>query len=509
MEEMIKGKSFLIVDDQEAVRQLVSRSLSQLGAGNVIQAASGTTAMKIVESQQCDFIICDWNMPKMNGVDLLKEVRRLPSYKKIPFLMITAETDKRRVMEVISSGVTDFLVKPFNVKALKEKIERCFLVGSPEGMAQYLQSNLRPPAAKVEEKSTLLVVDDVASNVDVLVNLFQKEYRVKVASSGEQALKICFASPPDLILMDVSMPPGMSGFEACEELQKNPDTQGIPVIFLTSRDSSVDMTKGFEIGGVDYVIKPSEPAIVKARVKNHLRLKSGRDSMAQELDLMLENSRLREEMQLIIRHDLKTPLIGMIYHLTELIDNPDIPKDATNHILSMESASYRMLAMINSSQKLIKIEQGTYKSKQEKVDLDKIVLRIEQDLQGIMNEKSVSFAAHSEDPWYIVGEELLCYILAENLLKNAIEASDDNSEIKIQFSKVDSMVVLEIENTGTVPESIRGNFFDKFSTAEKEDGSGIGTHSARLMARAQRGDIKLECGESTTKLVVTLPSWED
>lgn len=77
---MIKGKSFLIVDDQEAVRPLVSRSLSQLGAGNVIQAASATTAMKIIESQHCDFIICDWNMPKMNGVDLLKEVRLLPSF---------------------------------------------------------------------------------------------------------------------------------------------------------------------------------------------------------------------------------------------------------------------------------------------------------------------------------------------------------------------------------------------------------------------------------------------
>lgn len=253
----------------------------------------------------------------------------------------------------------------------------------------------------------------------------------------------------------------------------------------------------------------SEPAIVKARVRNHLRIKSARDSMAQELDLMLENSRLREEMQLIIRHDLKDPLIGMVYHLSELIANPDIPKDAYNHILSMESASYRMLAMINSSQKLIKIEQGTYKSRQEKVDLDKIVLRIEQDLQGIMNEKSVSFAAHSEDPWYVIGEELLCYILVENLLKNAIEASHDNSEIKIQFSNSSSMVVLEIENTGTVPESIQDNFFDKFSTAEKETGSGIGTHSARLMARAQSGDIELECGENTTKLIVTLPSWVD
>lgn len=168
--------------------------------------------------------------------------------------MITAETDRRRVMEVISSGVTDFLLKPFNVKALKDKIERCFLVDSPEGISEYLKNNLRPSMAKRAEKETLLVVDDVASNVDVLVNLFQKEYRVKVASSGEKALKICLASPSDLILMDISMPPGMSGFEVCEELQKNQDTQGVPVIFLTSRDSSVDMAKCFEVGG-DYVIK--------------------------------------------------------------------------------------------------------------------------------------------------------------------------------------------------------------------------------------------------------------
>lgn len=509
MDNLIQGKTFLVVDDQEPVRQLVARSLRQLGAGKVLPASNGLTALSVLETEPVDFIISDWNMPKMNGVELLKAVRKQPNQTKVPFLMITAETDRRRVMEVISSGVTDFLVKPFNVKTLGDKITRCFCIGSPELMAEYQQSTQVEAKNAPPEKATLLVVDDMPSNIDVLVNLFQKDYRVKVASSGEQALKICEAAPPDIILLDIMMP-GMDGFEVCHRLQQSQDTQGIPVIFLTSRDAAVDMERGFAVGGVDYVVKPSEPSIVRARVKNHLRLKDSRDNLAQELDLLVENSRLKEEMQYMMRHDLKNPLMGMMFHLTELTDIKELPAKAKEHSLAIEASAYRMLALINSSQDLMKIEKGQYIAKQEAVDIAAVLYRLEKDLQGACRDKNLTLSLNFHQTTPVVkGEELLCYVLVANLLKNAVEAALENTQILVQQSISDEKLVLEIKNSGEVPKTIRERFFEKYVSADKDKGTGLGTYSARLMAQVQGGDIRLDCSEAGhTTLVTTLPKWQ-
>ncbi|MDO9160239.1 MAG: response regulator, partial [Burkholderiaceae bacterium] len=122
-------------------------------------------------------------------------------------------------------------------------------------------------------KHTVLVVDDTPDNLFLMKNLLQSHYRVKLATSGEQALKIAAAnSPPDMILLDIMMP-GMDGYEVCRQLKHDARTATIPVIFLTSRADIEDDEKGLELGAVDYITKPICPPIVLARVKSHLALK--------------------------------------------------------------------------------------------------------------------------------------------------------------------------------------------------------------------------------------------
>ena len=121
-------------------------------------------------------------------------------------------------------------------------------------------------------KPTLLVVDDLAVNIDVLTDILNDHYRIIAALSGEAALKICQRSPqPDLVLLDVNMP-GMSGYQLCAELQKNTLTAHLPVIFVTTNSSVEDEQRGFELGAVDYIAKPVSPPLVRARVKNHIAL---------------------------------------------------------------------------------------------------------------------------------------------------------------------------------------------------------------------------------------------
>ncbi len=121
------------------------------------------------------------------------------------------------------------------------------------------------------DNKTILVVDDDPLNLEVLAAVLKDDYSVKLAKNGDIALKITEQYTPDLILLDVMMPI-MDGYEVCEKLKQNPATKDIPVIFVTAKDHDTDEAKGFELGAVDYITKPANPVLIKARVKTHLIL---------------------------------------------------------------------------------------------------------------------------------------------------------------------------------------------------------------------------------------------
>lgn len=129
----------------------------------------------------------------------------------------------------------------------------------------------------VEDKPTILVVDDTPDNLTLVSNLLKKDYRVRVAINGEKALKIAFSdAPPDLILLDVMMP-GMDGYEVCQKLRNSEATAHIPIIFLTAKSEVEDERKGLSLGASDYITKPISPPILEARVKTHLAAKAYSD----------------------------------------------------------------------------------------------------------------------------------------------------------------------------------------------------------------------------------------
>jgi len=129
----------------------------------------------------------------------------------------------------------------------------------------------------IAKKQTVLIVDDVKTNITVLAELLQEDWDVRVAVNGESAINIATGgSKPDIILLDVMMP-DMDGYEVCRRLKLLPETQDIPVIFITAMDQDEDEERGLKLGAIDYVTKPFKPAIVKARIKNHLELKNYRD----------------------------------------------------------------------------------------------------------------------------------------------------------------------------------------------------------------------------------------
>ena len=147
------------------------------------------------------------------------------------------------------------------------------------------------PMAKLSQ-STVLVVDDTPDNLTVIADLLEDFYQVKVANSGQRALKIVSSSPPDLILLDIMMPV-MDGYEVCRRLKDDFKTQSINVIFLTAKSTSEDEQTGLELGSVDYIVKPISPPILLARVKTHLALKGAADFLRDKNEFLEHEIRER------------------------------------------------------------------------------------------------------------------------------------------------------------------------------------------------------------------------
>jgi len=173
------------------------------------------------------------------------------------------------------------------------------------------------------EKGRILVVDDEAFNIKVLVDLLKNDYQMIVAKNGEQALKRAVSdSPPDLILLDVMMP-AMDGYEVCRNLKGNVKTKHIPVIFLTAMGDPQGEELGLELGAVDYITKPYSPSIVKVRIHNHLELKRSRDLLERQNEILEEKVRERTQ-EVVLTQDVT---ILTLASLAETRDN-----ETGNHI---------------------------------------------------------------------------------------------------------------------------------------------------------------------------------
>lgn len=172
-------------------------------------------------------------------------------------------------------------------------------------------------------KHTILVVDDTPDNLALMTGLLKDLYRVKVAPSGEKALRIVRGeSPPDLILLDIMMPE-MDGYEVCQALKADRATRDIPIVFLTAMAATEDEKKGLELGAVDYITKPISPPIVLARVKTHLNLKAASDFLKDQ-NAYLEAEVARRTQEVVAVQDVT---ILALASLAETRDN-----ETGNHI---------------------------------------------------------------------------------------------------------------------------------------------------------------------------------
>jgi two-component system, chemotaxis family, chemotaxis protein CheY len=123
---MDRKMKILVVDDFSTMRRIVKNLLKQIGFENIEEAEDGQHAFSKLKNEKFDFVVSDWNMPNMTGIELLISVRSDPALKDLPFLMVTAEAEKEKVVAAIKAGVNNYVIKPFTAEILKEKMDKIF-----------------------------------------------------------------------------------------------------------------------------------------------------------------------------------------------------------------------------------------------------------------------------------------------------------------------------------------------------------------------------------------------
>ena len=360
----------------------------------------------------------------------------------------------------------------------------------------------------------ILLVDDTTDNIQVLNAILRGDHKIKAATSGQRALVLARQMPaPDLILLDIMMP-GMDGHEVCRQLKADPETAGIPVIFITAKSEETDETLGFKLGAVDYITKPIRPPVVRARVDTHLRLRQAQRLLESQKSALEEAARLRDDVERITRHDLKAPLNGIIALPGLLAQRyPFSDKDAAL-LKNIERSGRKMLDMINRSLDLYKMETGTYVLRAQSLDLLPLLRSVLEEiaLSPIARDKTWTLHLNGQSlaegmQCWVEAESMLCYPMFANLLQNAFEASPQKAGVALELAVEGPRVAVRILNQGLIPEAIRANFFGKYVTHGKTQGTGLGTYSARLCAETQGGSIAVETlADTYTAITVTLPA---
>ncbi|MEY4592995.1 MAG: hypothetical protein RIR18_1890 [Pseudomonadota bacterium] len=554
LDKLIKSGIFLVVDDFDSMRKATISQLRQLGVTKIFEAANGAEAVKVLEQQPITVILSDWNMPIMTGMDLLLTVRSSPDLFRIPFMMITSEADRARVTQAIQVGVSSLLVKPYTAGSLADRLGKLVqwkprhnepidaeAVANALGIAAKVAQTTRGgvPAKKIEllkldtvkqqvqltvaspnvsatqpqpqEKSTILVVDDTPDNLTLLAHLFKDDYKVKIAHRGDKAVTICQSdSPPDLVLLDIMMPE-MDGFEVAKLLRGHPASEHIPIIFVTALTDDASKQKGLELGAVDFVTKPIDPNGLKIRVKNFMRYIELHRALQGDYDNLMQMEQLKSDVEQITRHDMKAPLSGVIGLAQDLFNATNLTSDQREQIHMIEETAMQLLNMFNLSNEIFKIEAGRFQLNRQTVDVMQILRRTVLLMDKTFSIKGLRINLQTQsdlpDSQFVgAGDPMLCYSVFLNLLKNACEAAPDNSVISLLVSKKDA-ILIRISNSGVVPAQIRESFFEKFATAGKPLGTGLGTYSAKLLVEAQHGsiDMKTSDEDNKTSITVSLP----
>ncbi|MGV8121553.1 MAG: response regulator [Candidatus Xenobiia bacterium LiM19] len=363
-------------------------------------------------------------------------------------------------------------------------------------------------------RSIVLIVDDTPENLEILgIILSEAGFKVSVATNGTQAIAVAKTKPPDLILMDVMMP-GIDGFEACKKLKDDPLTAHIPVIFLTARAGGSEIVRGFEAGGLDYVIRPFNTSELLARVMTHIELKKSREriivqnhelmEMNERLSASEENQRLLNAMKdkffSILAHDLMNPL-NTFLQITDLIAirHPKIDEEKKKELMmALHNGATNLCDLLQNILTWARSHTGHVIYKPCVQAVAPTVKKAAALFSPAANQKSITVRLELPDNCTAFFDEPMISTVLRNLISNAIKFTRPGGSVTVSVRDSGDFTQISVSDTGVgITQSDLSKLFRMdiwYSTrgTDDEKGTGIGLILCREFVEKHGGTIWAE-----------------
>ena len=347
---------------------------------------------------------------------------------------------------------------------------------------------------------SVLVVDDTIDNLRLLSDILDhRGYEVRAVTSGAQALLAAAADPPDLSLLDITMP-DMDGYEVCRRLRAQPASRDVPVIFLTALNETADKVKGFDIGGVDYVTKPFQVEEVLARVQTHVALRQAQVALAESNTHLRALEQLRDDMVQMIVHDMRSPLTALLLRLRFLGSPPaTLSEQQAEDLRAAIQSAQALTRMTDDLLDVSRLEEGRMPVERSVWDLTRVARDVCAALAAMDRDRSIDVESTAAIEATCDGG--LVRRIMENLVSNGIRHTPAGSRLRVSIASADGRVRVAVHDEGDgVPQEARARIFEKFGTLETRHeriypSFGVGLAFCKLAVEAQGGTIGLDSRE--------------
>ena len=365
-----------------------------------------------------------------------------------------------------------------------------------------------PPTdlASGTENGLLLIVDDVEANRDVLSRRLKREgYQIETAASGADALEMVHQSEFDLVLLDIMMPE-MDGYEVLRQLKADPNTRPIPVIMISALDEIESVVRCIEMGAEDYLAKPFNKTLLRARIGASLEKKRAHDREARLFSQLETNYRrlqqlekMRDDLTHMIVHDLRTPLSSLLAGLQTIpMVAPLVPAQQECFDIALRGG-FTLLGMINDLLDISKFESGTLQLETAPLSIETLVAESWEQVASAAQMLEITLRHEiAADLPIVAGDGGKLRRTLVNLLGNAIKFSSPRSNVTVGARVVENEVLCWVRDRGEgIPPEAFERIFEKFGQVEnrragRQMSTGLGLALCKLVVEAHGGRIWVE-----------------
>lgn len=345
------------------------------------------------------------------------------------------------------------------------------------------------------KKETILIVDDMITSLKALTDILSEDWNVVTAETGTEALDLAEKGNPDIILLDIVLP-DIDGYEVCRRLKSNPNQRDIPVLFITVKSDEKDEQYGLDLGAVDYITKPFSAPIVKARVRNHLKLKKAFENVK-----AASNAKTRFVANM--SHEIRTP-INAIIGMTDMALMTDDDSEVHEYLTVVKRSSAHLLDIINDILDFSKIESGVITLENKSFSVLEVMENIRKIILPKVSEKSLNLQYNipvSVNNLSVMGDAVRYKQIILNLLNNAVKfTSEGNIILNFEINKIDNYnvnFIVFVQDTGMgIPADKLESIFDMhnrgdYLTSKNFTGNGLGLAISKELAELMGGEISV------------------